>query len=365
MNGYKILLLIMGFVFSVFIFTGVVSAASLNITEVKQAATGVKNYTETKSDIPGYVVVSNKNSSAPSFLKTITTWTLQINNGVTTPVTISSVNNPTGPSGSATGTLSKSEYLTIATNIKNYIMTNGRAPNYASSSLGNIRYESLVYAYSKILDFYKTNDRLPNSVTVVNIVGVSGGLVIPPLDYTPPTVTATPDGGTYTNIQIVTLTATDNKDPHPSIYYTTDGTSPTTSSVIYTNPLNINTNTILKFMARDASGNQAAVQTMNYIIHLVSDLTTGRNYSTIQSAIDDTTTLNGDIIQLKSATYTENIIINKSITLMAISGGSVIIQPANSSPVITIYSDGSGTTIQGLTIRGAASSHGIYIRSCR
>lgn len=362
MSNVKVVLLIIGFIFSIFIFTGVISAASLNVSEVKHASSGVKNYTEVKSDIPGYVVVSGKNSTAPSFLKSITTWTIQINNGAATPVTISSVGNPTGPSGSATGTLSKSEYLTVATNVKNFISSNGRAPNYASSSLGNIRYESLVYAYSKILVYYKTYDKLPSSISITNIVGVSGGVVIPPIDYTPPTVTANPVGGTYTTVKTVTLTATDNKDPNPAIYYTTDGTTPTISSTRYKNPLNINVSTVLKFMARDASGNQAAVQTMNYIINRVTDITTGRMYSTIQSAVNDASTLNGDIIQVSSGTYKENVVINKKLTLMAAINANVILQSPNTyGTIITINSLGNGTKIQGFTINGSTSTHGIFL----
>ncbi len=359
----KILLFIIGFVFSIFMFSGVVSAATLNATEAELAASGVKNYTEVTTDIPGYVVVNNKNSSSPSFLKTVSTWTIQLNSGTTTPVTISSVNAPTGPSGSATGTLSKSEYLTVATNVKNFIASNGRAPNYASSSLGNIRYESLVYTYSKILDFYRTNDRLPNSVSVVNVVGVSGGVMI---DSTPPTVTANPDGGVYTANLVVTLTATDNRDPHPSIYYTTDGTTPTTSSALYTNPIGIYLpgSTVLKFMARDASGNQATVQTMTYTLKLVKDVTTGKTYTSIQSAINDSTTTNGDVIQINNGIFTENIVINKRLTIKGLYGGNVLIQPLNSSnPIITINSNGSGSTLQLLTLQGSTNSNGIYINN--
>jgi parallel beta-helix repeat protein len=361
----KILLFIIGFVFSIFMFSGVVSAATLNATEAELAASGVKNYTETYNDVPGYVVVNNKNSSSPSFLKTATTWTIQLNNGATTPVTISSVNAPTGPSGSATGTLSKSEYLTVATNVKNFIASNGRAPNYASSSLGNIRYESLLYTYSKVLDFYKSNGRLPNTVSVVYVVGVrTNGVVIPPQDYAPPTVTANPVGGVYDSARIVTLTATDNRDLHPSIYYTLNGSTPTTSSTRYTSPININTpgNTILKFMARDASGNQAAVQTMTYILKLVKNIRTGNIYASIQSAIDDSSTLNGDTIQVHAGTFTENILITKKLTLMAVTGENVILQANSSSGTIIAVSPGiNGTVIQGFTIKGSTSTTGIFL----
>lgn len=49
------------------LFIGPVSAESLNITEVELAAQGVKNYTEVNGNVPGFVVVSEKNSTTPSF----------------------------------------------------------------------------------------------------------------------------------------------------------------------------------------------------------------------------------------------------------------------------------------------------------
>lgn len=98
-------LVLMGIIVVLSLFMGPVSAESLNITEVELAAQGVKNYTEVNGNVPGSVVVSEKNSTTPSFLNTLTKYTVQLNSGSTTPVTIASVNNPTGPSGSASGTL--------------------------------------------------------------------------------------------------------------------------------------------------------------------------------------------------------------------------------------------------------------------
>jgi len=79
-------------------------------------------------------------------------------------------------------------------------------------------------------------------------------------------------------------------------------------------------------MARDASGNQAAVQTMTYTLKLVKNIRTGNIYTSIQSAIDDSSTLNGDTIQVHAGTFTENILITKKLTLMAVTGENVILQ---------------------------------------
>ena len=182
------------------------------------------------------------------------------------------------------------------------------------------------------------------------------------IDTTSPTVNASLTNGTYSTYQNVTLTATDNVDPNPAIYYTLDGTTPTTSSTPYTTPISIvKDNTILSFIAVDIAGNQASIQTRNYTINLpIMNLNTNKVYSTIQGAIDEAST--NDTIQVSNGTYIENIILNKSLTLTAISLGNVTIQPLNTSnPVITINSGGINSLIQGFNINGAINSYGIYM----
>jgi len=100
---------------------------------------------------------------------------------------------------------------------------------------------------------------------------VFGSILITTLtgnDTIVPTVSASPAGGSYKSPQNVTLTATDNRDPDPRIYYTLDGTTPTTSSTLYTVPILINATT-LKFIAVDGSGNISPVQTETYTIDTV------------------------------------------------------------------------------------------------
>ena len=86
------------------------------------------------------------------------------------------------------------------------------------------------------------------------------GVVI--IDRTLPTVAATPAGGTYTETQSVTLSASEAAD----IYYTTDGSEPTTYSLTYALPIEVTETTTIRFMAADEAGNESEVVAETYTI---------------------------------------------------------------------------------------------------
>lgn len=88
------------------------------------------------------------------------------------------------------------------------------------------------------------------------------GTVSSPTDTTPPVVTAMPAGGSYSSAQSVVLAANEPA----TIYYTTNGSTPTTSSPIYSSPISITATTTLKFFARDTAGNSSPVKTETYLI---------------------------------------------------------------------------------------------------
>jgi len=81
-------------------------------------------------------------------------------------------------------------------------------------------------------------------------------------DTLSPSVTATPAGGTFEGAQQVTI----NTSEPATVYYTTNGSSPTESSSIYSAPLTFSSTTALKFMAVDSVGNKSAVKSYNYEI---------------------------------------------------------------------------------------------------
>jgi YD repeat-containing protein len=104
----------------------------------------------------------------------------------------------------------------------------------------------------------------------------------------PPITTASPSGGVYSSSQSVTLTCTDPQGPGcGNIYYTIDGTTPTTSSQIYSSPILISSNTTLKFFGRDLAGINETVKTQVYTFDLVPPTTSaspaGGTYNTPQT----------------------------------------------------------------------------------
>lgn len=81
-------------------------------------------------------------------------------------------------------------------------------------------------------------------------------------DITAPVTSASPTGGTYNGSVTVQLTTNETA----TTYYTTNGTTPTTSSPQYNSPLNFSTTTTLQFFSKDSAGNQEAVKTEFYNI---------------------------------------------------------------------------------------------------
>ena len=99
-----------------------------------------------------------------------------------------------------------------------------------------------------------------------SVTDYAGGSVT--IDRTSPSVEALPVGGIYDSAQSVTLSADETAD----IYYTIDGSEPTTDSLSYTLPIEITETTTLKFMAVDNTGNQSETITELYTIETAANV---------------------------------------------------------------------------------------------
>ena len=85
------------------------------------------------------------------------------------------------------------------------------------------------------------------------------------------TPTFSPAAGTYTTAQNVTISC---ETSGATIYYTTDGTAPTTSSSVYSSPIAISETTTVKAMAAKSGMTNSSVATATYTITQLTEITT-------------------------------------------------------------------------------------------
>ncbi|BBO92726.1 chitobiase/beta-hexosaminidase C-terminal domain-containing protein [Desulfosarcina ovata] len=104
------------------------------------------------------------------------------------------------------------------------------------------------------------------------------------IDRTAPQVTAAPAGGTYADTQSVELSTDEAAD----IYFTLDGSAPTSASTPYTTAITIDQTTKLRAIAVDAAGNDSEILTEVYTIE------TSANTPPVADAGSDVTVSLGD-----------------------------------------------------------------------
>jgi parallel beta-helix repeat protein len=141
---------------------------TFSIDEVTNASSSVQTYVETNHQLPQDITISGTTLDMSKFLKLETTTIYNINNNITTEITLGNFNTANNPSETitTTGNLTKANYLTLNNNIISFMNSNGRAPNYQTISLGNMRYENLVYTFAEILNSYRIAKVLPDFIVV-------------------------------------------------------------------------------------------------------------------------------------------------------------------------------------------------------
>ncbi|WP_281616372.1 starch-binding protein [Flammeovirga sp. SubArs3] len=109
-----------------------------------------------------------------------------------------------------------------------------------------------------------------DEMNVCGDVWYDNGWVAEPVPDTPdtsaPSITISPNGGTHNGEVSITLTATDDRDNSPSIFYSTDGSTPSiqaTSSVTFT----LTESATVNYYAIDATGNQTSTESSNFVVN--------------------------------------------------------------------------------------------------
>ncbi|MGZ7136498.1 MAG: hypothetical protein ACXVHY_11520, partial [Methanobacterium sp.] len=138
---------------------------TFTIDQISNAATALKSYVELNNKLPANVTINGTTMNMAQFLELLMTATLQINTGNKNPIPLRTYNNPTNPLDDIkSGNILTAEYLKIANDLKTYMDSTGKTPDYQyQTSLGtHLGFQNLIYMYSKILNFYNSAKYLPN-----------------------------------------------------------------------------------------------------------------------------------------------------------------------------------------------------------
>jgi Legume lectin domain/Chitobiase/beta-hexosaminidase C-terminal domain len=184
------------------------------------------------------------------------------------------------------------------------------------------------------------------SWTYVSTASVSGTTATPVI---------TPATGAYSSAQTVTIS---DSTSGSTIYYTLDGSQPTTSSTKYTGSFTVSTTSTVKAIAGAANFAQSATATS--VITIGQSMTatptitpaTGTYPSAQTVTISDSTsgatiyyTLDGSQPTTSSTKYTGSFTVSTTTTVKATASAPNFAQSATATSVITIQSSGGGTAI--------------------
>ncbi len=193
----------------------------------------------------------------------------------------------------------------------------------------------------------KDSESTPQSVIATFSITVN----LPPAAATP---IFSPSAGTYTSAQKVTI---GDATSGATIYYTTNGTTPTTSSTEYIGPVTVGSTETIEAIATASGYSTSAVASATYTINLPEAATptfspAAGTYTSAQTVtIGDSTpnatiyyTTNGATPTTSSAVYSGPITVSSSETIEAIAAASGYTTSAVATAAYTITSPGFSLT---------------------
>lgn len=164
------------------------------------------------------------------------------------------------------------------------------------------------------------------------------------------TPTFSPVAGSYGPAQSVTVSNTDSGLSGFAMYYTTDGSTPTTASTLYTGAITVSSSLTLKVLAVATGYNNSAIGSAAYVINgtvatptfsPVAGTYSSAQSVTISSATAGTTiyyTTNGSTPTTGSTLYSGPVAVASSLTLKALAVKTDFVDSAIGTAVYTITS---------------------------
>ena len=152
-----------------------------------------------------------------------------------------------------------------------------------------------------------------------------------------------PAGGTYTSARSVSIS---DATPGATIYYTTDGSTPTTASPVYGGPITVTQTTTVKAMAAAVGMANSAVASATYTIRVATPALSpggGTYTSAVTVTLSDSTagatiyyTMDGSTPTTASPVYSGPIMVTQTTTIKAMAAAGGMANSAVASATYTI-----------------------------
>jgi hypothetical protein len=250
-----------------------------------------------------------------------------------------------------------------------YYTTDGTMPT-TSSTLYN---GPITVASTETIEAFATAGGYTPSAVAIGVYTI----ILPPA----PAPSFLPAAGTYTSLQMVSLS---DAIAGVTIYYTTNGSTPTPGSAVYSGPITVGSSTTLQAIATGNGYSASAIASAAYVLNLPAAAApsfspaAGTYPSTQTVSISDATdgatiyyTTNGSTPTPGSAVYTGPITVSSSQTLQAIatangfsasgiaSAAYIITLPSAATPSFSPAA-GNYTSAQTVTLTDATAGATIY-----
>jgi hypothetical protein len=241
----------------------------------------------------------------------------------------------------ATGTFATAQQVTLTDATAGaaiYYTTNGGTPTASSTR------------YTGVLTVSATE-----TIQAVAVVSGYAPSTVSSATYTIETPAATPTfsppGGIYSSVQTVTIAVT---TPGATIYYTTNGTTPTTSSALYSAPILVSASETVKAIATASGSLQSATGTAVYIFNMaINGCPTGSG-----SCVDNFTGASGTLLP----TYNSRWVLAGGMNSIYTTGSNSA-QVSGSASAVYYYNASTSDTSQ-ITVAPSSTTIGYAKLAC-
>lgn len=148
---------------------------TLKLDSVLTASSNIKSFVENNGRLPNYVTIEDQKYSMDHYLYMSSSIIASEGIGTLNRLTlekdpkyyVNAVKQSDKPvPRTIKADIDKKTFYDMAGRTSNYITKNKKAPSFVSSKYGDVQFQSTVYAWAKILDYYKKNKVMPNYVSL-------------------------------------------------------------------------------------------------------------------------------------------------------------------------------------------------------